>query len=128
MPDGKPAPASDRLFIQPSGFSPNAENIKNLKKIRPDYYEHMASQLDEYDVGRLIATGRATAATASRCTPISTRNPRGDRAARGRPLLAGLHRRRRRLERPDPGRDLQPAHLFRPVADPGRDLPARTAR
>lgn len=54
MPDGKRAPATDRLFIQPGGFSPNAENLANLKKIRPDYYEHMASQLDAYDVGRLV--------------------------------------------------------------------------
>lgn len=52
--DGKPAPEGDRLFIQPGGFSANAENIANLKKIRPDYYEHMASQLDAYDVRRLV--------------------------------------------------------------------------
>jgi hypothetical protein len=54
MPDGHAAPLSDRLFLQPSGFSPNAENIKNLRKIRPDFYEHMQTQLDQYDVGRMI--------------------------------------------------------------------------
>lgn len=54
MPDGTAAPLSDRLFLQPSGFSPNAENIKNLRKIRADFYEHMQTQLDQYDVGRMI--------------------------------------------------------------------------
>lgn len=48
------APATDRLFVQPSGYSPNAENLQNLRKIHPDYYGDMASNLDEYDIGRLI--------------------------------------------------------------------------
>ena len=51
---GGPAPPSDRLFRQPSGFSPNAENMVNLRRIRRDYYDHMASQLDDYDIGRMI--------------------------------------------------------------------------
>lgn len=54
MPDGKLAPPTDRLYVQPSGFSANAENMHNLRRIRRDYYEHMASQLDDYDVGRMI--------------------------------------------------------------------------
>jgi hypothetical protein len=54
LPNGDPAPATDRLFIQPSGFSPNAENMSALRRIRPDYYEAMAAQLDSYDVERLI--------------------------------------------------------------------------
>ena len=45
---------TDRLFVQPGGFSANAENMFNLKRIRPDYYEAMAAQLDAYDIGRLI--------------------------------------------------------------------------
>ena len=53
-PDKRPSPASDKLFIQPGGFSANAENMSNLRKIRPDYYEHMASQLDDYDINRLV--------------------------------------------------------------------------
>ncbi len=54
MADGKPAPASDRLFVQPSGFSPNAENLFNLRKISKDYYGEMAAQLASYDVQRLL--------------------------------------------------------------------------
>jgi hypothetical protein len=54
MPDGSRAPATDRLFLQPGGLSPAAENIKNLRKIRADFYEHMMTQLDVYDVGRMI--------------------------------------------------------------------------
>lgn len=29
-------------FEQPSGFSPNAENVNNLEKIRPNYYQELA--------------------------------------------------------------------------------------
>jgi hypothetical protein len=54
MVNGDPAPASDRLLRQPSGFSANAENLQNLRKIRPDYYADMAKKLEKYDVGRLI--------------------------------------------------------------------------
>lgn len=54
LPDGARAPDTDRLFRQPSGFSANAENMMNLRRIRPDYYGHMATQLDAYDVGRMI--------------------------------------------------------------------------
>jgi hypothetical protein len=53
-PDKRPAPDTDKLFIQPGGFSANAENMFNLKKIRPDYYQHMDSQLDDYDSNRLV--------------------------------------------------------------------------
>lgn len=54
LPDGGVAPDTDKLFLQPSGFSPNAENLMNLKKIRPDFYAHMATQIDRYDVKRMI--------------------------------------------------------------------------
>ncbi len=54
MPDGGRAPVTDRLFRQPGGFSANAENMANLRRIRPDYYAHMATQLDAYDIGRMI--------------------------------------------------------------------------
>ena len=52
--DGARAPESDRVYLQPGGRSANAENMKNLRKIRRDYYEHMASQQDEYDNRRMI--------------------------------------------------------------------------
>ena len=54
MLDKKRAPDTDRLFLQPSGFSPNAENLDNLKKIARDFYADQARQLDRYDVGRLL--------------------------------------------------------------------------
>lgn len=54
LADGSPAPASDRLFVQPGGFSANAENMFNLRKIDADYYGKMAAQLDVYDRRRLI--------------------------------------------------------------------------
>jgi hypothetical protein len=54
MPNGDPAPGSDRLFNQPGAFSPNAENMKNLRKIRADYYSHMATLLDVYDRRRML--------------------------------------------------------------------------
>lgn len=54
LADEKPAPATDRLFVQPGGFSANAENMANLRKISADYYGQMASQLDSYDVNRLL--------------------------------------------------------------------------
>lgn len=44
----------DAFFRQPGGFDPNAENMQNLKKIRPDYYANLAARMEEYDVGRLI--------------------------------------------------------------------------
>ncbi len=52
--NGGEAPKTDELWVQPSGFSVNAENMVNLRRIRANYYDHMASQLDEYDIGRLI--------------------------------------------------------------------------
>jgi hypothetical protein len=57
MPDGSPAPETDRLFKQPGGFSPKHENAGPLRKLRAgrdDYYVNMAKNLDAYDVGRLI--------------------------------------------------------------------------
>lgn len=53
-PDGATAPATDKLFRQPSGLSPNAENMKNLRRIRPDFYEHYCTQIDSYDIGRMV--------------------------------------------------------------------------
>lgn len=44
----------DRVFIQPGGFSANAENMQNLRKISRNYYGDMAAQLDAYDIGRMI--------------------------------------------------------------------------
>lgn len=54
LEDGKPAPTTDRLFIQPGGFSDKAENMDNLRKIDRNYYTKMAANLDDYDKGRLI--------------------------------------------------------------------------
>ncbi|MGH6972286.1 MAG: hypothetical protein ACREEQ_11810, partial [Caulobacteraceae bacterium] len=51
---GERAPASDRLFVQPGGFSANAENMKALRKIRPDFYAFMAAQTEAHDRGRMI--------------------------------------------------------------------------
>lgn len=31
------------VYLQPSGFSPDAENLSNLRKIRPNYYQAMAA-------------------------------------------------------------------------------------
>lgn len=46
------------IFLQPSGFSPKAENIENLRKIDPNYYENMAARFraegDEASVKRFI--------------------------------------------------------------------------
>jgi hypothetical protein len=44
----------DAFFRQPSGFSPRAENLQNLRKIRSDYYAWLASGMEDYDIGRLI--------------------------------------------------------------------------
>jgi hypothetical protein len=54
MPNDEPAPGTDRLFNQPGAFTANAENLKNLRKIRTDYYAHMATQLDVYDKRRML--------------------------------------------------------------------------
>ena len=45
---------TDRLFIQPGGYSQNAENMMNLRRISAKYYENMAVGMDHYDIGRLI--------------------------------------------------------------------------
>lgn len=45
---------TDRVFFQPDAFSANAENMHNLRKIRPDYYPALASTMADYDVGRLL--------------------------------------------------------------------------
>lgn len=54
MPTGKPAPTTDRLWVQPGGRSASAENMANLRKLDPNYYGAMALQLDSYDERRLI--------------------------------------------------------------------------
>lgn len=38
----------------PDGFHPGAENVANLKRIRPDYYRHLATTMDDHDVRRLL--------------------------------------------------------------------------
>lgn len=43
-----------RVIWQPSGFSPNAENIANLRRIHPTYYENMAKTLEPWAVDRFI--------------------------------------------------------------------------
>lgn len=51
-PDGAaPPPIALKLFQQPSGLSPNAENIANLPK---DYYEGMVANMPEHDVQRFV--------------------------------------------------------------------------
>lgn len=48
------------LFVQPPALlddnrtNPKAENLHNLRKIRPDYYENMAKIMSEYDVDKLL--------------------------------------------------------------------------
>lgn len=44
----------DRVFIQPSGFSPRAENMQNLRKIRPDYYEHKRTTHKPWLIRRML--------------------------------------------------------------------------
>lgn len=47
--------AGEKVFIQPSGLSPNRENWRNLSKIDQRYYENMAEKLaDPWAVRRLI--------------------------------------------------------------------------
>jgi hypothetical protein len=54
MSDGSPAPATDKLYRQPGGLSAKAENLMNLRKIDPDFYAKMATQIDKYDYGRMV--------------------------------------------------------------------------
>jgi hypothetical protein len=42
------------VFIQPGGREPNAENVHNLEKIRENYYETMAAEMQEWEVARFI--------------------------------------------------------------------------
>lgn len=50
----------DAVFLQPPGLladgsqNPNAENLHNLRKIRPDYYPWLASGMDEHGKERLL--------------------------------------------------------------------------
>lgn len=44
----------DAVFIQPSGFSPQAENMHNLRKIRPDYYDHKKGSHEAWAVRRFL--------------------------------------------------------------------------
>ncbi len=78
--EGKEAPKTDEVYIQPSGFSVNAENMQNLRRINPDYYGDMASKLSEYDIGRLIKNrpgygrhGRAVHPNFDQETHVATR-------------------------------------------------------
>lgn len=48
-PDG-----TDNVLVQPSGFSPNAENLMNLRRIDPAFYANQAKLLSAYDVPRLL--------------------------------------------------------------------------
>lgn len=54
MVDGASAPATDECWRQPGGRSVNAENMANLRKIDPDFYDKMAAGQDAYDNRRLI--------------------------------------------------------------------------
>lgn len=54
MPDKEKAPPTDVMFNQPSGFSPKAENLHNLRKISKNFYADQAAQLDKYDVDRML--------------------------------------------------------------------------
>lgn len=53
----KPTPGVE-VYIQPSGFSPQAENLHNLRKSNPKYYEDMATRFRsegaEHKVKRFI--------------------------------------------------------------------------
>lgn len=53
----QPVPGT-HVFLQPSGFSPHAENLENLRMINPNYYEDMAADFrkegDEASVKRFI--------------------------------------------------------------------------
>lgn len=43
-----------RLIQQPSGFSPEAENMASLRQIHPDYYRHKAASMEPWEVARMI--------------------------------------------------------------------------
>lgn len=42
------------FIVAPSGFSPEAENLDNLKKIHPNYYEERAKTMEKWRVKRMI--------------------------------------------------------------------------
>lgn len=42
------------IFEQPSGFSPNAENLSILRRINPNYYQDMAARMEKWQVRRFI--------------------------------------------------------------------------
>lgn len=46
--------AGDAVFIQPSGLSPDHENRDNLRKIRPDYYQHLAANMEKRLARRFV--------------------------------------------------------------------------
>lgn len=52
LPGGRQA--GDRVFIQPSGFSPQAENMHNLRKIRVDYYDHKRTTHEGWAIRRFL--------------------------------------------------------------------------
>ncbi|MFZ1963445.1 MAG: hypothetical protein WAU78_08245 [Roseiarcus sp.] len=49
--DGKPAPDHEHLFIQPSGVSPQAENLANLAA---GFYEDLLASLPDWDAQRFV--------------------------------------------------------------------------
>jgi hypothetical protein len=46
--------ASDRLYLQPSYDQPGAENLHNLRRINPNYYQDLANGMADYDIERLL--------------------------------------------------------------------------
>jgi hypothetical protein len=50
--DGKKAGV--HFIQQPSGFSPQAENLRQLRKIDPDYYQNKAKLMEGWQVKRMI--------------------------------------------------------------------------
>lgn len=43
-----------KFIMQPSGFSPEAENMNQLRKIDPNYYENKAKMMERWEVRRMI--------------------------------------------------------------------------
>lgn len=47
-------PDGCEIFIQPSGFDPNAENLSNLLKIKPNYYRDKAKLMKPWEIRRFL--------------------------------------------------------------------------
>lgn len=45
--------AGTKVYVQPDGFSPEAEN-PTLRKLRPNYYSEIAADMEEWEVNRFI--------------------------------------------------------------------------